>query len=120
MAWKIITFICTIVIIRTERPADAINVAYVTDRFRCQVGSEIWLELVKRWAIETAAAFILILFKAKVFQISYANNGTGPKVVEHHPGGAGVDHVPQAEVGHPVQEGEDVAPRFLHGQHDDP
>ena len=43
-----------------------------------------------------------------------------PEVVQHHPGGAGVHHVPEAEVRHPVQEREDVAPRLLHRQHHDP
>ena len=48
-----------------------------------------------------------------------AGEADGAEVVEHHPGGAGVDHVPQAEVGHAVQEGEDVGARLLHGYHHD-
>ena len=42
-----------------------------------------------------------------------------PEVVEHHPRRPGVDDVPQAEVGHPVQEREDVRPWLLHGEEDD-
>ena len=43
-----------------------------------------------------------------------------PEVVQHHPGSAGVHDVAEAQVGHPVQEREDVAPRLLHRQHHNP
>ena len=43
-----------------------------------------------------------------------------PEVIEHHPGCTGVDYVAEAEVGHAVQEREDVAPGLLHRQHHDP
>ena len=42
-----------------------------------------------------------------------------PEIVEHHARGPGIDDIPEAEVGHPIQEGEDVAARLLHGEHHD-
>ena len=62
--------------------------------------------------------FSLTIIHQRVLQLG-ARKADGPKVVEHHPGGAGVDHIAQAEVGHPVQEGEDVRAGLLHGDHND-
>ena len=44
----------------------------------------------------------------------------GPEVVQHHPGSPSVHNIPQAQVGHPVQEGEDVTAGLLHGDHHNP
>ena len=51
----------------------------------------------------------LTVIHERVFQLG-AGEADGPEVVEHHPRGAGVDDVPQAEVGDAVEEGENVRP----------
>ena len=66
---------------------------------------------------QSECSFLTIIHE-RVFQFR-AGETDGPEVVQHHPRGAGVDDVSQAEVGDPVEEGEDVRPRLLHGeQHD--
>ena len=66
---------------------------------------------------ESKSEFLTVIHEG-VFQL-WAGEADGPKVVEHHPCGAGVDDVPQAEVGDPVEEGEDVRPTTTnHNDHD--